>query len=115
MSGEGRGRSWSREGRAAVILDLPERRGVKLARAGEGQTRELSGAGIEYTWARYFPDGQRVLVAAIEPRGGIRLYQQPVSGGKPVALAPDIFLRNPEVSPDGTWIACTGSDTHLAI
>jgi Tol biopolymer transport system component len=113
--GEGHALALSPDGRTAAILDPTDRRRVKLVPVGEGQTRELSGAGIEYTWARYFPDGQRLLLAGSEPRGSIRLYQQPLSGGKPVALTPEIFLRNAEISPDGKWIAGTGSDTHLVI
>jgi DNA-binding winged helix-turn-helix (wHTH) protein/Tol biopolymer transport system component len=113
--GEGHALALSPDGRSAAILDPTDRRRLKLAPIGEGPTRELSGAGIAYHWARYFPDGQRLLVAGSEPRGSIRLYQQPVSGGKPVALTPEIFLRNPEISSDGKWIAGTAPDNHLVI
>jgi hypothetical protein len=113
--GEGHALALSPDGRSAVILDPTDRHRLKLVPVGEGQTRELSGAGIEYNGARYFPDGQRLLVAGSEPHGSIRLYQQPVTGGKPVALMPEIFLRNPEISPDGKWIAGAAPDTHLVI
>jgi Tol biopolymer transport system component len=113
--GEGHALALAPDGRSAVILDPTDRHRLKLVPVGEGQTRELSGVGIEYNWARFFPDGQRLLVAGSEPRASIRLYQQPVSGGKPLALTPEIFLRNPEISPDGKWIAGTGSDAHLVV
>jgi WD40 repeat protein len=86
-----------------------------LVPVGEGQTRELTGGNIEYHWARYFPDGQRLLVAGGESSGGIRLYQQSVIGGKPIALTPEIFLRYVEISPDGKWIAGSDPDARLVI
>jgi len=113
--GEGHALALSPDGRSAVTLVPTDRRNLKLVPVGEGQSRELSGGGIEYHWARFFPDGQRLLVAGNEPKGSIRLYQQSVTGGKPVALAPEIFLRNVEISPDGKWIAGAAADSRLVV
>ncbi|HEY6390386.1 MAG TPA: winged helix-turn-helix domain-containing protein [Bryobacteraceae bacterium] len=113
--GEGHALALSPDGRSAVTLIPTDRHHLKLAPVGEGQSRELSGGGIEYHWARYFPDGRRLLVAGSEPKSGIRLYQQSVAGGKPVALIPDIYLRNAEISPDGKWIAGAAGDSGLVV
>jgi len=111
--GEGHALALSPDGRFAATLIPTDRRHLKLVPVGEGQSRELSGGGIEYQWARYFPDGQSLLVAGSDASGSMRLYQQPVAGGKPVALAPEVYLRNVEISPDGKWIAGTGADSGL--
>lgn len=113
--GEGHALALSPDGRSAATLIPTDRRHLKLAPVGEGQSRELSGGGIEYQWARYFPDGQSLLVAGSDASGSIRLYRQSVAGGKPVALAPEIYLRSVEISPDGKWIAGTGADSRLVI
>jgi DNA-binding winged helix-turn-helix (wHTH) protein/Tol biopolymer transport system component len=113
--GEGHALALSPDGRSAATLDPADRHHLKLVPVGEGQTRELAGGNIEYHWARYFPDGQRLLVAGGESSGGIRLYQQSVIGGKPIALTPEIFLRYVEISPDGKWIAGSDPDARLVI
>jgi eukaryotic-like serine/threonine-protein kinase len=113
--GEGHALALSPDGRSAATLDPTNRHHLKLVPVGEGQPRELSGGAVEYHWARYFPDGQRLLVAGSEPGGNIRLYQQSLPGGKLVALMPEIYLRYVEISPDGNWIAGTGADSRLVI
>jgi WD40 repeat protein len=113
--GEGHALALSPDGRSAATLIPTDRRHLKLAPVGEGQSRELSGGGIEYQWARYFPDGQSLLVAGSDTSGSIRLYRQSVTGGKPVALAPEIFLRSVEISPDGKWLAGAAADSRLMV
>ena len=82
---------------------------------GAGQPREISGGGIEYHWARYFPDGKRLLVAANEPHGNLRLFVQAVNGGKPQPLTPEIYLRGAVISPDGSQVAGADRDNRLVV
>ncbi len=112
---EGRALALAPDGRSALVMSLADRRQVTIVPVGEGQAHELSGGGIEYHWARYFPDGKRLLVAANEPRGSLRLYVQAVNGGKPQPLIPEIFLRNVIISPDGRRIAGADGDNKLVV
>jgi Tol biopolymer transport system component len=108
--GEGHALALAPDGRSAVILNTVDRRKLTIVPIGEGPRRELSGEGIEYQWARYFPDGQRLLVAGNEPGQGMRLYVQVMNGGKPRPLTPEVFLRSVVISPDGKKIA--GADAE---
>ncbi len=111
--GEGHALALAPDGRSAVILNTADRRKLTIVPIGEGPRHELSGEGVEYQWARYFPDGQRLLVAGNEPGGAMRLYVQFVNGGKPRPFTPEIFLRSVAISPDGKKIV--GADAHGAI
>jgi len=112
---EGHALALAPDGRAALVLNVADRRHVTIVPVGEGQTRELSGGGIEYTWARYFPDGKRLLVAGSEPHSSLRLYLQTVDDGKPQPLTPEIYLRSVVISPDGNRIAGTNRDNRLVV
>jgi len=112
--GEGHALALSPDGRFAAILNPTNRHKISLVCTGEGQTRELSGD-IEYQWARYFPDGQHLLVTGNEPGKSMQLYLQDVNGGKPMPLSPALFLNSVEISPDGKWIAGNNEDGKLVV
>src|SRR5262249_56253434 len=92
--------------------DREDRTGSGLRPLGEGNAAELPVRGLEYQWARYFPDGQRLIALANEPGRPLRLYVQPL-GGKPVPITPPTVARNVAVSPDGTEVAVLSLDGHL--
>jgi eukaryotic-like serine/threonine-protein kinase len=113
--GEGHALALAPDGRSAIIESGANRNRVTLVPVGEGQPRELSGAGVEYHWVRFFPDGQRLLLTGKEPGGKLRLYIQPVAGGKPQPIVPEVFLRSALISPDGKRVAGANSDNRLTI
>jgi eukaryotic-like serine/threonine-protein kinase len=112
--GEGHALALAPDGRFAAILNPTNRTKITIVPVGAGQPREISG-GIEYQWARYFPDGQQLLVAGDEPGGNMRLYLQAVNGGKARPLSPDIFFGSAAISPDGKWIAGADQDARLVV
>jgi len=76
-----------------------------------GTAKPLTHDAISHAWARWFPDGKRVLFSGNEPDRGVRLYVQDVEGGTPKAITPEgmhatAFL----VSPDGQSVAGIGPD-----
>jgi Tol biopolymer transport system component/predicted Ser/Thr protein kinase len=88
-----------------------------LLPTGAGQPRTLSLSGIRCQWAKFFPDGRRILFAGNEPGHGVRLFAVDLAGGKPRGITPEavtILLQNP-FSPDGKAIAATGPDRRLAV
>ena len=113
--GEGHALALAPDGRSAVTLNVNDRRRLAILPIGEGQPRYLPGGGIEYHWARYFPDGKHLVVAGNEPGRGLRLYLQAVNGGMPQPLAPEIYLRTVVVSPDGKWIAGANQDSQVVV
>ena len=76
-----------------------------------GTAMPLTHDAINHAWARWFPDGKRVLFSGNEPDRGVRLYVQDVAGGTPRAITPEgmhasAFL----VAPDGLSVAGIGPD-----
>src|SRR6266849_7025469 len=85
--GDGLGMGLSADGKYALTLSPHDRTRFRLLPLGEGKPLELPPTGLEYQWARYFPDGQRLLALANEPGQPLRLYVQSLTG-KPFPITP---------------------------
>ncbi len=117
LLGEGASYDLSHDGRWAVTTSFPKSDELILLPTGPSTPRPLGKPGLNYLWARFFPDGRRLLATANEPGRGPRLFVQEVSGGKPRAISPEgvtAFGYFP-ISPDGRSIAATGPDRRIAI
>jgi len=115
--GEGRAMALSPDGKFALTLGVEPRTRFRLIPVGDeaaGTAVELPATGLEYQWARYFPDGKRLLALANEPERPLRLYVQPLDG-KPFPITPPIVVRNVAVSPDGTHVAVLSARGKLVI
>ena len=107
--GEGWAGDLSPDGRwaLAVVATSPDR--LMLYPAGPGEPRRLESGDIrEYSSARWFPDGKRILVCGAEAKHASRCYAQDVSGGKPRPVTSEGSISG-IVSPDGTLILAQGS------
>ncbi len=103
--GDGQAVALSPDLKWALSLDDRNRGVLNLLPLTAEAPRTLSGHGLEYAWASYFPDGRNLLVGGHMPGKPLRLFVQPVSGGVPVALVPEIYLHNAIISPDGKLVA----------
>jgi hypothetical protein len=82
-----------------------------LLPTGAGETRAIAVDGLEFVRAAsWFPDGDRLLLAAAEPAGGIRLYVQPLDGPRQVLTPEGFDFHGDVIAPDGQLIAAT--DPH---
>jgi hypothetical protein len=113
--GEGRALSLSPDNQWALTLNLQQRSHLTLLPLGPGQPRRLEGDGVEYQWARYFPDGQRLLVAANPPGRPARLYIQKLDESKLVPLDPPVLLNYAVISQDGRQIAGVGANHKVVV
>ncbi len=107
--GEGWAGDLSPDGRwaLAVVPTSPDR--LMLYPAGPGEPRRLESGDVrEYSSARWFSDGKRILVCGTEAKHASRCYAQDISGGKPRPVTSEGTL-NGVVSPDGTLILATGA------
>jgi eukaryotic-like serine/threonine-protein kinase len=87
-----------------------------LAPTGAGDTRQLTHDNINRLWARWFPDGKRILFSADEPGKGVRLYVQDVNGNPPKAISGEgVNGSMIAISPDGKQIAMVGADQKPAM
>ncbi len=112
--GDGLGMGLSPDGKNALTLSPRDRARFQLLPLGEGKPIELPPTGLEYQWARYFPDGQRLLALANEPGKPLRLYVQSLNGN-PFPITPPMVVRNVAISPDGTKVALMSADRKLLI
>ena len=117
LVGEGRAMALSPDGRFALTLDadrLTQFHVVPIADPAAGKSIDVPPTGLEYQWARYFPDGQRLLALANERNGPLRLYVQPLNG-KPLPISLPIVVRNVALSPSGDRVAVLSGKGKLAI
>jgi DNA-binding winged helix-turn-helix (wHTH) protein/WD40 repeat protein len=112
--GDGLGMGLSADGKYALTLSPHDRTRFRLLPLGAGKPVELPPTGLEYQWARYFPDGQRLLALANEPGQPLRLYVQATTG-KPFPITPPMVVRNVAISPDGSQVAALSADGKLLI
>jgi hypothetical protein len=112
--GEGRAMAFSPDGRFVLTLGTEERTRFHVVPVREGTSHEVAPNGLEYQWARYFPDGKRLLTLANIPGQPLRLFVVPLDG-KPFPITPPVVVRNVAIAPDGTRIALLPADGKLVI
>jgi eukaryotic-like serine/threonine-protein kinase len=116
----GDGDAWGLSPDRKWVLSIPfaatgALRPLMLLPTGAGEPRTLADDNLDHVSATWFPDGQRVLVAASEPGGATRLYVRPVTGGRPQPITPAGIWHEATVSPDGKWVATIGPDALAAL
>jgi DNA-binding winged helix-turn-helix (wHTH) protein/WD40 repeat protein len=117
LLGDGRALALSPDGRFALTLDatrLTQLRLLPIGQAEAAKPADIAPSGLEYQWARYLPDGQRLLALANEPHGPLRLFVQPL-GAKPFPITPPLVTRNVAVSPSGDRVAVLPDKGTLTI
>jgi hypothetical protein len=103
---EGRAMDLSPDATSVLTLGTRERTRFRLLPLAGGPARELPPSGLDYQWARFFPDGRRLLVYGSEPGKSLRLYVQPIEPpGRPAPLTPESAVRYVAISPDGGHVA----------
>jgi dipeptidyl aminopeptidase/acylaminoacyl peptidase len=105
--GEGKGWALSPDHSWAVVLRREPEPHLTLIPTGAGELRDLPSGGLaQYHGVVFFPDGQRLLIAAQEKGKPPRTYIQSVAGGPPRPFEEE-GLRGWLVSPDGQEVAGT--------
>jgi hypothetical protein len=112
--GEGVAMALSPDGNMTLIASENRRR-LRLTPVTGGSSRELPDVGLRYQWARYFPDGRRLLVLASEPQKGLRLYVQQLDNGTVTPITLEMMVRNAAISPDGKRVAVLAPDNRLVL
>jgi Tol biopolymer transport system component len=112
--GEGKALALSPDEKWALVVRPSPMPHLALLPTGVGEPRDLpAGAAVQYHWVSFFPDGQRILIAAQEKGKPPRSYIQDLSGGPPRPFAEE-GMRATLVSPDGREIAGSTLDgLHL--
>ena len=117
LLGEGKSFQLSPDGQWALAAADLGSDTLLLLPTGAGQARKLPLSGVRCQWAKFFPDGRRILFAGSEPGRGIRVFILDLAGGKPRAITPEgvTIIQQDPFSPDGKVIVAIGPDRRIAI
>lgn len=113
--GEGLGLALTADGTVALTVNVKDRTRVRRVPLDGRPSEDLPPTGLAYQWARFFPDGRRLLVQATEGDGPVRLYVHDTEQRRSVVLTPPGVVRNTAISPDGTRVAVLGADGALRL
>ena len=114
--GDGEAYALSPDGRWALTVKLPDRHPITLLPTGPGEPRTVDIGNLTCQWARFLPDGRRVVLAANEPGHGPRLWIQDLAGGKPRAVSAEgVSMTASALSPDGRSVVARGPDGREAV
>ncbi len=104
IGGGGFGSAISPDGKFALIVLPGDPQGrIQIVPVGPGQPRVLNLAGFTPQWARWFHDGEHILLSASEAGKSVSLYVTDVSGATPKMVSSG-FTVWAGASPDGKSI-----------
>jgi Tol biopolymer transport system component len=99
--GPGKALALSPNGRQALVLQEGPRPQLVVMPTGAGESRPLPAEGLtDFYWARWFPDGRRILIVASDAEAIPRSYIQDTETGKLEPIA-DKGMLAALPSPDG--------------
>ena len=111
LLGEGGAVALSPDGKWAVTQSQGSPSRLRLLPTGAGQPRELTNDHINHSWARWFPDGKRILFSGNEPDKGVRLYVYDLATGQGQPITQTGVNGTAFViSPDSQFVAGIGPD-----
>ena len=81
-----------------------------LLPTGVGEAKPLTHDSTNHLWARWLPDGKRLVFSGNEAGHGFRLYVESPEEGKPRAISPEGVNPTFVISPKGDQVAGVGPD-----
>ncbi len=111
LLGEGGAVALSPDGKSVVAQTQDTPSQLKLLTTGAGEGKVLTKDSVNHSWARWFPDGKRLLFSGNEPGKGVRLYVFDIASGKSQPItAEGVNGTAFVISPDSQWVAGIGPD-----
>ncbi|HEY1250436.1 MAG TPA: WD40 repeat domain-containing serine/threonine protein kinase [Thermoanaerobaculia bacterium] len=111
--GEGRSFAISPDGKTVLASREPGVAAFDLIPTGTGETRHLPKLDFALQWAKWFPDGRRILFSGSETGHGVRAFVMDLEERKPRGITPEGVVNSAGVSPDGKSVIALSAD-HLA-
>jgi len=115
--GEGSAGGLSPDGKWAIAISPGQPSQVTLLPVGAGQPKSVETTGLQSVntgWARFLPDGQRIIANGNEANQAARCYVLSVGSAKPRAITPEAVKCGPP-SPDGRFVVGAGQGSALAL
>jgi len=113
LLGEGAAVALSPDEKWAVAQPQGNPAQLRLLATGAGESKPLTNDNINHTWARWFPDGKRLLFSGDQAGHGTRLYVLDVNSGISKPISPEgVDATAFVISPDSSMVATTDADRH---
>ncbi|MBF5042195.1 protein kinase [Aggregicoccus sp. 17bor-14] len=114
--GDGIPYALSPDGRWALTLRYGDEAQLSLLPTGPGAARQLSMAPLQVLLgARFFPDGERLLLRGSAPGRPARWWVQGLAGGPAQPLTEEGFAPEAVLSPDGERLAAVDEEGGLRL
>jgi len=111
--GEGVGLSLSPDGKWALARPNTFPSPLVLLPTGVGEMKILDRDSINHLWARWLPDGKRLVFSGNEAGHGFRLYVESPDGSAPRPISPEGVSGAVVLSPKGDFAASLGPDSKV--
>jgi eukaryotic-like serine/threonine-protein kinase len=108
--GEGIGAGLSPDGKWALARPNSTPSPLVLLPTGVGEAKPLTNDAINHLWARWLPDGKRLVFSGNETGHGFRLYVESPDEGKPRPISPEGVNPSVVISPKGDFAASVSPD-----
>ena len=115
--GEGSSGGLSPDGKWAVSVSTTQPLQITLLPTGTGQPRTINVSGVGHVhngWARFLPNGQRIVLNGDDEGHAARCYAVDVQTGVAKAVTPEGYLCGP-VSPDSRSVIGRGPSNSMAV
>ncbi len=110
---EGIGMALSPDGKWALARPNITPSPMVLLPTGVGEAQPLTHDSINHLWARWLPDGKRIVFLGNEAGHGFRLYVELPAEGKPRAISPEGVNPPVTLSAKGDLVAGVGPDHKI--
>jgi dipeptidyl aminopeptidase/acylaminoacyl peptidase len=111
--GEGIGLGLSPDGKWAIARPNTTPSPLVLLPTGVGEAKPLTHDSTNHLWARWLPDGKRLVFSGNEAGHGFRLYVESPEEGKPRAISSEGVNPTFVISPKGDQVASVGPDHKI--
>ena len=111
--GEGIGLGLSPDGKWAIARPNVTPSPLLLLPTGVGEAKPLTHDSTNHLWARWLPDGKRLVFSGNEAGHGFRFYVESPEEGKPRAISPEGVNPTFVISPKGDQVAGVGPDRKV--
>jgi Tol biopolymer transport system component len=110
---DGIGAALSPDGRWALARPNVTPSPLVLLPTGVGEAKPVTHDSINHLWARWLPDGKRLVYSGNEAGHGFRLYLESPGEGKPRPISPEGVNPLVVISPKGDFAASVGPDNKV--
>jgi DNA-binding winged helix-turn-helix (wHTH) protein len=109
--GEGRALDLSDDGQWALTQNVSDATKLTLISVSAAQPKPVSGRGLAYHWAKFFPGGKEILFAGSYPKQTPGIYRQRVTDANPTLVKNGLELDNAIIDGSGrSAVACDRSE-----